>query len=126
FENGFLKYAPFYMASGNRKNLTQTNDEVTKMKVSPSNREYSVSTNSAAGYMPVSWKLNHNVNYPDGYFITDSHFENLFSQSTLGSRFGWSETSGDGVREFGRMIAKSQAFPRCMAKKVYKEVCRTD
>jgi hypothetical protein len=125
FENGFLKYAPFYVAN-NRKNLTQNDEEPARMKVSPANRDYSVTTQTAVGYIPVSWKLNHNVNYPDGYFISDSRFENLFSQTTIGSRFGWSETSGNGVREFGRMIAKTQAFPRCMAKKVYKEVCRTD
>ncbi len=126
FENGFLKYAPFYMTS-NRKNLTQNDENPDRMKVSPTNANYSITPGVAAnGGLPVAWKLNHNVNYPDGYYVTDSKFENLFSQTTIGSRFGWSETSGDGVREFGRMIAKSQAFPRCMAKKVYKEVCRTD
>lgn len=124
FENGVLKFAPNFIE--NRRDINQAMEAANNMKLTPTSRE--ADPNAAVGnrYLPVTWKMNHNVNYPEGYFVKDTTFKNVFAETTLGSRFGFSQTDGAGVREFGRMIATSRAFPRCMAKRVYSEVCKND
>lgn len=122
FENGIMKYAPFFI---NRpRSITAMNENGSDMKITPTRQEFPGST--ATGNLPVHWKLNHNVNYQDGYFVRDNAWRNVFAETTLGARFGFVDASGKGLREFGRMVARSSAFPKCMARRVFSEVCKTD
>jgi hypothetical protein len=75
----------------------------------------------------VANKMNQNGTvYAAGYQTGDDSWLNLarFNQNTS---FGWSDqVEGRGVATFGRMLADSQAFSACMAKRAFTEVCRRD
>lgn len=74
----------------------------------------------------VSRKINLNNLFTPGHVVEDDSWMNLWSQG-INSSLGWrGDQSGQGVRELGRMLAKSQAFSQCMATKVYKLVCLKD
>ncbi len=74
----------------------------------------------------VVTKMNHNVYYKDGYVTTDDSWINTWAQGQ-NAVLGWrGATSGNGVRELGKMLSKSQAFSQCMAKKVFQLVCLKD
>lgn len=125
YENGKLKYAPLYANA--RATNSDANETAANLKVTHTNNELTTPTrNNQQGNMDIVWKMNHNSIYPDGYFVKNDSFVNTFANTTLGSSFGWVDKSGSGVREYGRMFARAQAFPRCMAKKVYNEVCRVN
>lgn len=66
------------------------------------------------------------VVFPQGYIQTDNSWVNNARSPANISKFGWRGyvASGNGVRQFGTVIANSRAFSRCMAKKVYREICR--
>lgn len=125
YENGVLKYAPFYMNSATNAAAETMNT----MRLTDS-RNFSQNPNNLYGAggtkLPVAWKYNHNVIYADGRFTTDSKWVNLFADTQLGAKFGFTMKSGEGVREYGKMLALSQAFPQCMAMKVFAEVCKQD
>lgn len=122
FENGILKYVPFFI---NRpRNITAAMENSNDTKLTPASQEAPGSM--VTGNLPIHWKMNHNVSYADGYFVKNTNWVNVFADTTLGARFGFGETSGQGVREFGRMIAKARSFPGCMARRVYSEVCKVD
>lgn len=72
----------------------------------------------------VQGKMNINGNaYPDGFRTTDDSFLNLWSDGT-NSYIGWNgPQSGSGAQAFGRMVAATDEFPRCMAKRMYKKFC---
>jgi hypothetical protein len=122
-EFGFLKYAPYYIDNPERFNsMGESRDE---MKLSPATRD--ADPPNSAPRIEVTWKMNHNVNYPDGYMTVDSTYTNLLTENVHQVRFGWSSyTSGSSARDFGRMLAQSAAFPRCMARRAYSQVCRVD
>lgn len=125
FENGILKYAPLFTA--NPRSVNSNAENLGDMRVTPDDRRNPASTRTSGPYLPVHWKLNHNINYPDGYFVADSQYHNLLTSSAHLQHFGWNGSiEGNGIREFGRMIANSAAFPKCMAKRVYKQVCGAD
>jgi hypothetical protein len=81
-------------------------------------------TNNVTG---IVQKLNHNQNvFPAGHQVLDDSFVN----NAIGVRnrewFGWqgeNARGGVGVGQFGRMIADSNRFPQCMAKRVYEAIC---
>jgi hypothetical protein len=127
FENGYIKFAPYFVQN-NRENNTANAETLNRMKLSPSCQE--TDTNCGVNTNPkiaIAWKLNHNVNYADGKFTSGDAFDNLLVTARHGVRFGWSgATSGNGPREYARMLANSRAFPSCMARRVYAEVCRDD
>lgn len=72
-------------------------------------------------------KMNHNETvFPNGYTITDDSFVNNAIGKVNGPRFGWTgpnKLGGIGVGQFGRLIADSNRFAQCMAKRVYEAVC---
>jgi hypothetical protein len=71
----------------------------------------------------VHSKFNRNPSYMDGYVTTDDSWINLWATGP-NEKLGWEgDTTGNGVRELGEMFSRSDAFPRCMAKKVFKLVC---
>jgi hypothetical protein len=63
-------------------------------------------------------------NYPSGHVVMDDSWINQATQNQNVS-FGWKgAVSGNGMNSFGQMIANSDAFPQCMAKRVFTEMCR--
>lgn len=72
-------------------------------------------------------KMNHNNDvFPNGYEITDDSFVNNAVGFANRPLFGWNgvnKIGGTGVRGFGQMIADSNRFAQCMAKRVYETVC---
>lgn len=74
----------------------------------------------------VSSKINLNNLFAPGHVVEDDSWMNLWSQG-INSSLGWRGVqSGQGVKELGRTLARSQAFSQCMATKVYKLVCLKD
>jgi hypothetical protein len=77
----------------------------------------------------VAAKMNHNESvFPTGRVITDNSFENSATDPWAKSYFEWNPATlkGKGVRDFGRMIAESGQFPRCMARRVFSTVCKRE
>lgn len=79
-------------------------------------------------------KMNQNNQvYPGGYVTIDDSWVNNAIRGVNNSTFGWRgldrvslANSGNGVNSFGRLVANSQRFSTCMAKRVFKSVCRKD
>lgn len=69
-------------------------------------------------------KMNQNAQtYPDGYRTFDDSWVN-YATDNHNRRFGWKGAlRGKGVAAFGRMLAESDAFGRCFAKRAFKVVC---
>jgi hypothetical protein len=76
----------------------------------------------------VSGKYNQNTTvFPGGRTTPDDYFVNYANRGANISYFGWKGAlEGHGPTEFGRMIANSEAFPQCMARSVYKTVCKRE
>jgi len=91
-------------------------------------------TNRNADNNRVLVKLNRNETvYPGGYVTTNDSWVNNAIRGTNATQFGWRgldgrtpASSGNGVNSFGRLIAHSERFSTCMAKRVFKSVCRKD
>jgi hypothetical protein len=61
--------------------------------------------------------------YPEGYVTVDDRWTNFLTQGQ-NRHFGWSTPlSGAGIAGFGEMLASSDAFGKCMVKRVYRQVC---
>lgn len=61
--------------------------------------------------------------FPGGFVVTDNRWVNYADQNL----FGWNgNTTGTGMKDFGAMIANSEGFSRCMAKRIFKTVCGED
>ncbi len=79
-------------------------------------------------------KMNQNNNvYAGGYVTTDDSWinnaERGINLTTMGFRGLDGRTpasSGIGINSFGRLIANSQRFSTCMAKRVFESVCRKE
>lgn len=68
-------------------------------------------------------KINAINSFAPGWRTTDNSWMNLWT-SGQNSRLGWSGTrNGNGIRAFGRMLAATDEFSRCMTKRVFKQVC---
>lgn len=76
----------------------------------------------------IASKLNHNErNFPQGHIITDDWFENTSIRGANAKQFGWKGAmTGYGVKQFGEMISKADKFPKCMARRVYRSVCKRE
>jgi hypothetical protein len=72
-------------------------------------------------------KMNKNSNvFPPGYITGDDSWINYLTTNNWQPVFGWSSsvpTQGNGVHTLGMMIANSDGFAKCMAKRVYQHVC---
>lgn len=73
-------------------------------------------------------KMNHNDHvYPGGYVMTDNSFNNAAIDTEGAKYFGWrSSLAGKGAHDLGLMLAQSEGFSRCMAKRVFKTLCKRD
>lgn len=72
-------------------------------------------------------KMNHNETvFPTGYETTDDSFVNNAVGVANRPMFGWygaRARGGVGVNQFGQMIADSDRFAQCMAKRAIEAVC---
>lgn len=74
------------------------------------------------GVVQAKYFINSN-NFPEGYVTTDDSWINQWAEGP-NSKLGWSgNTTGNGARELGQMLAASEAFPKCMAERVFTKVC---
>lgn len=73
----------------------------------------------------VSAKMNQNGEvWPEGYVTVDTSWQN-FARFNHNEALGWrGPLSGNGLKEFGTMLANSQGFSECMVKRVFHDVCR--
>lgn len=112
FSNGFLKH------SSKVPNTTNNNlDEDTSiaMRIHPD--------------APlVSRKMNHNnETFPDGRILRTDDWVNNANGGSNKTAIGWGpRMSGKGTAEFGKALAESKAFPKCMAKRVFFTVCKRE
>lgn len=73
----------------------------------------------------VGKMLRNNTQYPQGYRMTDNSIINNAILPKNADQFGWrSSTTGVGIGAFGKMLADSRGFSRCMVKKAFNSVCR--
>lgn len=102
FEDGFVKHGSFYGSGGGRDRMDQR----------------------PAG---IASKMNANRDtFSAGFETVDDSWINNARSPANEQRFGWRGvvSSGNGVKQMATAVANSQAFSRCMTKKVYREVCR--
>lgn len=88
-----------------------------------------VSSDSAStGPSSIAFKYGRNqMVFQDGYETKDDSFVNYANRSTNATLFGWRGTnvaSGKGAQGFGQLLANSRRFSQCMAKRVFKTVCK--
>jgi hypothetical protein len=71
-------------------------------------------------------KMNRNADqYPQGFATTNDSFVNYSTQGRNKDAFGWRNAlTGNGIGQFGAMLANSQGFSRCMVKRVFEAVCK--
>ncbi|MEN0059949.1 MAG: DUF1585 domain-containing protein [Bdellovibrio sp.] len=75
----------------------------------------------------IASKLNHNETvYPEGRITTDDRWVNNANRGLNATHFGWTRNSGKGIKDFGLLLAESKAFPRCMAERVFRSVCKRE
>lgn len=109
FSNGFTKNSLLVPAIG----MNENEDMSLGMKTSPAY---------------VALKMNHNDHvFPGGRKIANDNFKNYATKGINANYFGWGpNVEGTGVRQFGQMISGAKAFPRCMAHRVYRSVCKRE
>jgi len=67
--------------------------------------------------------FNNKDTFPDGYQTQGDDWINLWVAGQNKS-LGWNgEGSGNGAKSLGKMLTSTEAFPTCMAKKVFTKVC---
>lgn len=85
----------------------------------------------------IAGKMNRNSDTHPGFtgeFKTqDTYWRNNANQGLNKEYFGWPEVpagkathDGYGIRSLASLVAESQAFPRCMAQRAYRSVCKRD
>lgn len=74
-------------------------------------------------------KMNkNNTIFPAGYTTTNDSFVNNATRPQNANFFEWrgAASGGNGVKAFGTVVSNSRRFSQCMAKRVFKTVCRKD
>lgn len=79
------------------------------------------------GSFQIANKFNqHSDVFPQGFAVVNDEWTNQTVES-YDKVFGWrGPTSGSGLNEFGKMIAESQAYKKCFAKRAFAALCRRD
>lgn len=84
-------------------------------------------TSDEPGASYVVGKLNKNKEvFPSGKVTTSDSWVNNAVYGSNQSTFEWTKTSGKGITEFGKLISESAQFPKCMAQRVFKSVCKRE
>lgn len=85
--------------------------------------EYIVGERLLYNPQQVNKKINKNDLDGGGHVTQDDSFTNLWTEGQ-NSILGWpSTTSGNGAKEWGKMLAESEAFASCMATHAFEQVC---
>jgi len=67
--------------------------------------------------------FNNKDTFPDGYKTQGDDWINLWITGQ-NKAVGWNgESSGNGAKSLGKMLASTEAFPNCMAKRVFTKLC---
>lgn len=75
----------------------------------------------------IANKMNQNAEvYPSGFQVTNTSWVNYATRGKNVEHFGWpqNQSSGTGVASFAKLLAESERFPLCMAKRAFNEICR--
>lgn len=94
-------------------------------------------TNRAAMFQSpvgIAGKMARNSDqFSGGYAITDSYWENNAGRGLNATYFGWPAVpqgqathKGYGMKSFATLVSQSDAFPRCMAIRAYRSLCKRD
>jgi hypothetical protein len=78
--------------------------------------------------MGVAGKFNQNATvFAGGYQVQTNAFVNNANRGANVTYFGWPEKlSGNGLNEFGQMIADAKAFPKCLTQRAFRAVCKRE
>jgi hypothetical protein len=69
---------------------------------------------------------NSNV-FPAGYAVNDNNWTNLATAPKNEAKFGWrDEGTGSGINSFGKLLANSKGYSRCMVKRIFSTLCNRD
>jgi hypothetical protein len=83
---------------------------------------------SAISYTPMAVQpkfASNNTVFPAGWITIDDSFANHANGPTNSDKFGWrTPASGKGMNDFGKGLANSKGFSRCMVKRVFTELCK--
>lgn len=73
----------------------------------------------------IATKMNQNSQvFPNGYRTQDDSWINYATRNKNAEHFTWQgATQGRGLRSFAQIVADSDRFALCMAKRVFNEVC---
>lgn len=107
---------------------------------SPRNSLVNLKTSNSDGLRTISADANNivskmnqnNTVFPAGYVMVNNSWVNNAIRPANTELFGWRGENqaailgGNGVKSFGTLIADSRRFSQCMAKRVYKSVCRKE
>jgi hypothetical protein len=82
----------------------------------------------------IAGKMNRNADtFPAGNPVTDNFWENNAGRGLNAEYFGWPAVpagqtthKGNGIKSLATLISQSKAFPRCMALRAYRSVCKRD
>lgn len=83
----------------------------------------------------VSVKMNRlgDGNFTQGLTLTSDDWVNYAVSGELGNLYGWRDASGNrisapvmsrGINAYGRMVARSESFSRCMAQTAFENICK--
>lgn len=74
----------------------------------------------------VANKMNRNGNmFPAGFTTVDNRWVNYATAAKNMDQFGWrGPMSGAGMADFGRLLANSKGFSRCMTKRLFTNICK--
>lgn len=70
---------------------------------------------------------NNSQTYPDGFVTTDERWTNLIEPSendSLGFKPEFYGKPMNGIQTFGALLASSEGFKKCMARRVFTQVCQ--
>lgn len=111
FSNNFLKHS-LLVPNSTANNLNEDNSNAIGVHVDAPK---------------VARKFNRNeTTFPGGKIVKDDIWVNNANSGTNKTNFGWTRTNGQGITDFGKAIAESKAFPKCMAKRVFFTVCKRE
>ena len=79
------------------------------------------------GSFQIANKFNQHIDvFPQGYAVASDDWVNQTVES-YDQLFGWrGPVSGSGVHDFASMIANSQMYKKCFAKRAFAAICRRD
>ena len=88
-------------------------------------KEFLDSLNPEELQMQIKYRRNANE-WPGGFKTKDDSWVNLWVEGPNAS-LGWNGArEGKGIRSFGRMVSKTEAFSTCMAQHALVTVCKVD